>query len=60
MFIKQCEIFVVLPSMLVFFSHDLLAFVYGGTTVLPAKGDSGVMFCLQIYQGLRIDRSLVY
>ena len=26
------------------------------TTVLPAKSDSDVMFCLQIYQGLRIDR----
>ena len=30
------------------------------TTVLPAKGDSDIMFCLQSYQGLRIDRSLVY
>ena len=30
------------------------------TTVLPAKSDSDVMFCLQSYQGLRIDRSLVY
>ena len=32
-------------------------------TVLPAKGDSDVMFCLQClrsYQGLIIDRSLVY
>ena len=28
--------------------------------VLPAKSDSDVMFCLQSYQGLRIDRSLVY
>ena len=27
-------------------------------TVLPAKSDSNVMFCLQSYQGLRIDRSL--
>ena len=25
-------------------------------TVLPAKSDSDVMFCLQSYQGLRIDR----
>ena len=24
------------------------------------KSDSDVMFCLQSYQGLRIDRSLVY
>ena len=29
-------------------------------TVLPAKGDRGVMLCLQIYQGFKIDRSLVY
>ena len=29
-------------------------------TVLPAKSDSDVMFCPQIYQGLRINRSLVY
>ena len=28
--------------------------------VLPAKRDSDVMFCLQSYQGLRIDISLVY
>ena len=29
------------------------------TTVLQAKSDSYVMFCLQSYQGLRIDRSLM-
>ena len=29
-------------------------------TVLPAKSDSYVMFCLQSYQGLISDRSLVY
>ena len=29
-------------------------------TVLPAKSDSDVMFCLQIYQRFIIDRSLVY
>ena len=29
-------------------------------TVLPAKSDSDVMFCLQSYQGLRTDISLVY
>ena len=28
--------------------------------VLPAKSDSDVMFCLQSYQWLIIDRSLVY
>ena len=30
------------------------------STILPAKSDSDVMFCLQSYQGLIIDRSLVY
>ena len=30
------------------------------TTVLPAKSDSDVMFCLQSYPGLVIDRPLVY
>ena len=29
-------------------------------TVLPAKSDSDVLFCLQSYQDIRIDRSLVY
>ena len=29
-------------------------------TVILAKSDSDVMFCLQTYHGLRIDRSLVY
>ena len=29
-------------------------------TVLPAKSDSDFMFCLQIYQRLIIDGSLVY
>ena len=29
-------------------------------TVLPAKSDSVVMFCLQSNQGLIIDRSYVY
>ena len=29
-------------------------------TVLPAKSNSDVMFCLQSYQGLIIDMSLVY
>ena len=29
-------------------------------TVLSAKSDSDVIFCLQSYQGVRIDRSLVY
>ena len=30
------------------------------STVLPAKSDSDVMFCLPSYEGLRIDRLLVY
>ena len=30
------------------------------STVLPAKSDIDVMFCLQTYQGLRFDISLVY
>ena len=30
------------------------------STILPAMSDSDVMFCLQSYQGLRIDKSLVY
>ena len=30
------------------------------TTVVPAKSDSDVMLCLQSYQELRIDRSLMY
>ena len=29
-------------------------------TVLPANSDSDAMLSLQSYQGLRIDRSLVY
>ena len=29
-------------------------------TVLPAKSESDVLFCLQSHQGLIIDRSLVY
>ena len=29
-------------------------------TVLPAKSDSDLMFCLQSFQGLIIDRSLMY
>ena len=32
----------------------------GKTTVLPSKRDSGVIFCLQLYQGIIIDISLVY
>ena len=34
--------------------------IYKCTTVLPAKSDSCVMFCLQTNQGLIFNRSLVY
>ena len=34
--------------------------VWLSSTVLPAKSDSDLMFCLESYQGLIIDRSLVY
>ena len=33
---------------------------YKQTTVLPAKSDSDFMFCVQSYQRLIVDRSLVY
>ena len=32
----------------------------GSNTVLPAKSDSDIMFCLQSYQKLIIDRLFVY
>ena len=41
-------------------TNKLLKMLLYQTTVLPAKSDSYVMFCLQRYQGLIIDRSLVY
>ena len=40
--------------------HSISKQKYHTSTVLPAKSDSDVMFCLQSYQGLGIDRSLVY
>ena len=42
------------------FDITTLVFVPRGCTVLPAKIDSDFMFCLQSYQGLIIDSSLVY
>ena len=39
---------------------QLLRHKQSNCTVLPAKSDSHVMFCLHSYQGLTIDRSLVY
>ena len=44
----------------VFFVMIVCTNKMGYSTVLPAKSDSGIMFCLQSYQGLKIDRSLVY
>ena len=38
--------------------HDIIN--QGDFTVLPAESDSDAMVCLQSYQGLIIDRSLVY
>ena len=37
-----------------------LHLIMQNNTVLPAKSDSGVMFCLQSDQGFIIDRSRVY
>ena len=37
--------------------HGIDNFCY---TVVPAKSDSNVMFCLHSDKGLRVDRSLVY
>ena len=42
------------------FSRKASVCLHQKTTVLPAKSDSDVMFCLQSYKGLRIDISLVY
>ena len=36
--------------------QNILLFIH--CTVLPAKSDSDVMFCLHSFQGIRIDRSL--
>ena len=49
-------------------NYDLIKFIISlyrnycldQPTVLPTKSDSDAMFCLQKYQGLRIERSLVY
>ena len=43
-----------------FLIHYLSTELAFSPNVLPAKSDSDVMFCLQSYQGLRIDRSHVY
>ena len=41
-------------------NNHLCKILYVQFTVLPAKSDSDVMFCLQMYQGLKVDGSLVY
>ena len=43
-------------------NHFTLALLWSRapSTVMPAKSDSNFMICLQSYQGLIIDRSLVY
>ena len=42
-------------------SHNVFVFPWKlHSTVLPAKSDSDFLFCLQSYQGLIIDRALVY
>ena len=38
-------------------SWTCIMLLTGNYTVLPAKSDSDFMFCLQSYQGLRIDTS---
>ena len=49
------------PVVLKYKSMVLLLFIYqNSATVLPAKSDSDVVFGLQSYQGLIIDRSRVY
>ena len=40
--------------------HILNSYINIAITVLPAKSDSDFMFCLQSYQELIIDSSLVY
>ena len=40
--------------------NPTLCYIYKWITVLPAKSDSDFMFSLQSYQGLIIDRLLVY
>ena len=39
---------------------NMLATVIAVCAVLPAKSDSDIIFVKKSYQGLRIDRSLVY
>ena len=45
---------------MVYASLHISCSIMSTATVLPAKSEGEVMFCLQSYQGLRIDRSLVY
>ena len=51
------SLLMLLISLVIFFRFRLVTLT---NTVVPAKSDSDVMFCLQCYQGLIIDISLVY
>ena len=44
----------------IFYANELYSRKLDGTTILPAKSDSDVMFCLQCYQRLITDKSLVH
>ena len=48
------------PMRIICLMRGLSLVVKRPCTIVPAKSDSDVMFCLQSYQGLIIDRSLVY
>ena len=48
-----------IPSDGYIFHKHIIAIIRYSCTV-PAKSDSEVMFCLQSYQRLLIDRSIVY
>ena len=39
---------------------DQIILIVEESTILPARSDSDFMFCLHSYQGLIIDRSLVF
>ena len=53
------SIFSMILKLLWFLAWNTLSLLYT-SIVLPAKSDSDFLFCLQKYQGLIIDRSLVY
>ena len=59
---KSCFMACILLLSLMLVIHSSLAHCKRcvDVTVLSAKSDSDFMFCLQRYQGLTIDRLLVY